>query len=107
MPNGGSSDARLLICRVGTKACGLPLEHVLETMRPLPVQTLPSVPPFVMGVAIVRGNPTVVLDARRLLGGSGASTPPGRFVSLKLGSRNAALLLAAGLAIDTVFKERQ
>ena len=35
---------RLLTCRVGRKVCALPLEQVLETMRPLPVEALPGVP---------------------------------------------------------------
>jgi purine-binding chemotaxis protein CheW len=97
---GKSSTRRLLICRVGAKLCGLPLEHVRETMRPLPLHELGHMPNFVSGVSVIRGEPTPVLDARRLLGSS-ADAEPGRYVMLALGQRRAAL------AVDDVLGVRQ
>jgi purine-binding chemotaxis protein CheW len=52
----------------------------------------------VLGLAIVRGSPTPVIDAGRLLGAS-ASTPA-RFISLKMEER------AAVLAVDAVLDIR-
>jgi chemotaxis protein methyltransferase CheR len=75
---------RLLICRVGTKVCGLPLLRVIETMRPLPVEPLGQMPLFVNGLALIRGRATPVLDARTLLGSPSAAAP-GRYVTLDLG----------------------
>lgn len=102
MTDGGgkSGSRRLLICRVGTKLCGLPLEHVRETMRPLPLHELGHMPSFVSGLSVIRGEPTPVLDARRLLGSS-ADAAPGRYVTLALGQRRAAL------AVDDVLGVRQ
>lgn len=96
---------RFLLCRIGLSIGALALRNVRETMRPLPVEPLKGAPPFVLGLAIIRGFPTPVVDANRLLGPSASwSTPvlspsPARFVSLKLGERTAALAVDAVLGI--------
>lgn len=91
----------LLICRVGTRLCGIPLEHVLETMRPLPVEPLGHLPDFVEGLSLIRGRPTPVVDTQCLLGGSVEPRNRARFVTLRLGERYAAL------AVDAVLGVRQ
>lgn len=99
---GGHGEARaLLICRVGARLCGIPLEHVVETMRPLPVEPLSHLPAFVAGLALIRGQPTPVLDAQRLLGGHVEQQRRARYVTLRLGTRSAAL------AVDAVVGVRQ
>jgi len=92
----------LLICRVGTRLCGLPLEHVVETMRPLPVEPLAHLPAFVDGLSLIRGCPTPVLDAQRLLGAEGTPQGRGRYVSLRLGARSAALAVDAVVGVRHV-----
>src|SRR5882757_3377917 len=99
---GRSGMKRLLICRAGSKMCGLPLEHVLETMRPLPVQPLAQMPDFVLGVAVIRGRPTPVVDTRQLLG-SPAEHPPGRYVTLGVGEHAARV---TAFALDSVLGVR-
>jgi len=84
---------RLLVCEVGRRACGLQLEHVVETMRPLPLEPLASAPVFVSGLAIVRGEPIPVLDLRRLLGSTTAPESARRMVILRLDARRAGLLV--------------
>jgi len=74
------------------------LEDVREIMRPLPIEPLSGSPPFVLGLAVVRGFPVPVLDAGRLLN-STASSSPLRFVSLKLGERTASLAVDAVLDV--------
>lgn len=59
---------RALLCRVGALVCGLPLEHVVETLRPLALSPLEGMPPFVSGLSIIRGLPVAVVDLGRLLG---------------------------------------
>lgn len=84
---------RLLVCEVGRRACGLSLDHVVETMRPLPLEPLASAPAFVSGLSLVRGEPIPVLDLRNLLG---SATQPGsarRMVILRLEARRAGLLV--------------
>jgi purine-binding chemotaxis protein CheW len=97
----GSSSC--LLCRMGGMLCALPLEHVEETMRPLPVEPLAGVPSFVRGVALVRGIPTPVVDAALLLG-SAASHPtqPTRFVTVKAGTRRVALAVGAVLGVVAI-----
>jgi purine-binding chemotaxis protein CheW len=95
---------RLLICRVGTKVCGLPLLRVIETMRPLPVEPLGQMPLFVNGLALIRGRATPVLDARTLLGSPSAAAP-GRYVTLDLGREHGERV--AALAVDAVVGVRR
>ncbi len=101
--SGGTSGAkRLLICRAGAKVCGLPLEHVLETMRPLPVEPLAQMPDFVLGVALIRGRPTPVVDTRQLLG-SPSERPPTRYVTLGFGEHAGRV---TAFALDSVIGVR-
>jgi purine-binding chemotaxis protein CheW len=89
----------LLVCRVGTRLCGIPLTHVVETMRPLPTEPLPHLPDFVEGVALIRGSPTPVLDAHRLLGAELEPRAHQRYVTIRLGTRCLALAVDAVLGI--------
>jgi purine-binding chemotaxis protein CheW len=92
----------LLICRVGSRVCGVPLAHVVETMRPLPVEPLAHLPSFVDGVSLIRGRPTPVLDARRLLGQEGERGARSRLVTLELAERSAALVVDEVLGVRSV-----
>jgi purine-binding chemotaxis protein CheW len=89
-----------LLCRVQTKLCALPLECVLETMRPLPVEPLSGAPQFVPGLAMIRGEPVPVVDAARLLGAEGAR--PARFVSVRAGERRVALAVDSVLGVRSI-----
>ena len=92
----------LLICRVGTRLCGIPLEHVVETMRPLPLEPLSHLPAFVAGISLIRGLPTPVLDAQRLLGGDAELAAHQRYVAIRLGARRAALAVDAVVGVRHV-----
>ena len=59
-----------LILLAGDQLCALPVGHVGETMRPLPVETLAGGPPFAPGVSVIRGQPTPVVDLAEVLGRS-------------------------------------
>jgi len=85
---------RVLLTQVGARYCAVPIEHVVEILRPLPIESVSHALPFVLGVAVIRGAATPVLDAGGLMGG--ALRSPGRFVALKIGAR------AAALAVDAV-----
>jgi purine-binding chemotaxis protein CheW len=78
-----------LLCRVGTLLCALPVDRVVETMRPVPLDALAGAPPCVLGVAIIRGIPVPVVDAARLI--NEEATDAGRFVLLRAGHRHLAL----------------
>jgi purine-binding chemotaxis protein CheW len=94
--NSGSRDSWLL-CRAGTHLCALPLAHILEVMRPLPVEPLADAPAFLRGIAVIRGAPVAVIDLGRLLGQ--AKTAPARLVTVRVGGRILALAVAEVLAV--------
>jgi purine-binding chemotaxis protein CheW len=86
----GPSRPNVLLVRAGSRLCALPLACVVETLRPLPTSPLAGTPASVSGVAVVRGEPTPVVDLDALLGSPGGA-PPARFVIVRLGERRAAL----------------
>lgn len=100
MPNAPSPSPSFLLCRSGTRLCALPLETVRETMRALPLEAVPGMPPFLSGLAVIRGAPVPVLDLACLLGAPAAGAPAGaRFVTLELGRRQVALAVDAVLGV--------
>jgi purine-binding chemotaxis protein CheW len=89
-----------VVVRAGTQLCALELAHVVEVMRPLPVEPLPGVPDCVLGVALVRGAPVPVVALEALLGPTRSDAAPARFVSLRVGEQRAAL--AVGEVVGVV-----
>jgi purine-binding chemotaxis protein CheW len=90
-----------LVSRAGGKRLALPLADVVEVMRPLPVARLEGAPGFVLGAAVVRGAPVPVIDAGALVG-DGEARAPARLVSLRVGTRRAALAVEALLGIHAL-----
>lgn len=94
----------MLVTRVGGFACALPIAHVIETMRPLPVEPIGGAADdalaLVDGLAMIRGAPVPVVDARRLLGVSGAAAT--RFVVVRVAQRCVALAVDAVLDVKLI-----
>lgn len=90
-----------LCVRAASFTCALPLADVVETMRPLPVKSLRGAPFHVLGLALVRGQPSVVVDVSLLLGGQ-AAAPAHRFVSLRTEGQPMVLAVEAVLGIRHV-----
>jgi purine-binding chemotaxis protein CheW len=88
---------RSLVVAVQTRVCAVPLEHVVETMRPLPVESIAGMPAFMRGVSIIRGVPTPVVDLGALLGAP--SNTFERIATLRLGDRQVALAVNAVLGV--------
>ena len=86
-----SESSLVLVVTVGARICALPLHHVVETMRPLPIEPVAGTPGFVCGVSVIRGTPTPVVDLKVLLENGENSAGYGRFVTLKLGERRVAI----------------
>jgi purine-binding chemotaxis protein CheW len=84
------SAGTVLLVRAGARVCALPVEHVVETMRPLPAAPLSGTPVFVRGAAVVRGQAVPVIDLEAFLGERTAQ-PARRFVLVHCGKRAAAL----------------
>ena len=87
----GLDDHSVLIAKVGALTCAIPIAHVVETMRPLPVEPLGRGAAYVRGVAVIRGVATVVIDTANLL--ATTSTGTKRFVIVRTGDRKAALMV--------------
>ena len=59
-------------------------------------------PFFVRGLSVIRGTPVPVVDVAALLAGTPLQGVPGRFVTMNLGSRQAALAVDEVLGVRTV-----
>jgi purine-binding chemotaxis protein CheW len=84
------TESRALLCQVGSLICALPLEHISETMRSLPLEPLQGMPHFVAGLSIIRGVPVPVVDLARLLGNDDGA-PRTRLVVVRARERRVAL----------------
>lgn len=89
--------ATLLVFRTGATLGALPVEHVVETMRPLALTPIASAPAYVAGAAVVRGEAVPVVDLARLL--TGAPAPVQRWISLRSGARPAILAVGEVLGV--------
>jgi purine-binding chemotaxis protein CheW len=93
----------LLVCRTKARVCALPIEHVGEIMRPLPIERLPGLPPYILGVALIRGQATPVLDLAGLL--DQAESRLGRFITIKVAGRPLALAVTQVHGVVTVARQ--
>jgi purine-binding chemotaxis protein CheW len=80
--------------------CALPLDSVVETMRPLPIEPIADAPRSVLGLSIVRGAAVPVVDIAALLGDPQPS--PQRLVTLNTGTRIVALVADAVLGVRSI-----
>ena len=102
--DGGATNASLLV-RVRSRLCAFPLEHVLETMRALPVDSVAGTPSCVRGLALVRGAPVPVLDVARLFGDGETDDRlegSGRFVIASVAERRVALLVDGVMGVRSL-----
>lgn len=102
-----SESLSALVFRVQGKLCGLPLSHVIETMRALERTSLAGAPPFVLGMALVRGAPTLVVSASALLGGGEGATARGAIPSRRWIALRTSTGAAAVLEVDEVVGVRE
>lgn len=106
-----AAQGAMLVTRVGGVTCALPIEHVVETLRPLPVEplgrcgdeALALALALIEGVAMIRGAAVPVVDARKLLGLPGE--PATRFVVVRAGQRRIALAVDAVLDVVAIDRE--
>ncbi len=79
----------VLLVTTGAVRCALPISSVVETLRELPLRSFKGMPPFVLGVSVIRGEALPVLDLARLFGGT--SIGPARLVVVWAGQHKVAL----------------
>jgi len=97
MLNLGAQGKKALIVALQTRVCAIPLTHVVETMRPLPMERIAGTPAFVQGVAIIRGTPTPVVDLGAILGIP--IRDAGRLVTLHVANRQVAVSVSAVIGV--------
>jgi purine-binding chemotaxis protein CheW len=92
----------VLLVRARTRLCALPIERLVETMRPLPTTPFAGAPSFVLGVARIRGAAVPVVDLGALLGSREPSQAT-RYLALRLdGSRRVALAVEAVVGLRSL-----
>jgi purine-binding chemotaxis protein CheW len=87
-----------LIVAAGSRACAIPVSHVVETMRPLPIELIGVAPRFILGLTVIRGVPVPVVSLEAIVG-SGGTGAISRFVALRLGERAVALAVTAVIGL--------
>ena len=97
-----------LVFRADTHLAAIGLEHVTEVLRPLPVEELAGVPPYVRGICVLRGRPVPVVDIGLLLGGERTASEDraARFVGVRTGPQTAVLAVDTVVGIRDVPMER-
>jgi len=99
-PREAASRIPVLLVRARSLGCALPLSATVETLRPLPVQQVQGMPPFVRGISVVRGHPVPVVDLGLLLGLPEPAHPT-RYVTVRAGGGELALAVEAVLGTST------
>jgi purine-binding chemotaxis protein CheW len=89
-----------LLCRAGSHCFALPMPHVIEIMRMLPIKSLVGAPPQVRGICMIRGAPVPVIDAGLLFDEQGARCE--RLVTVRTGDRTIAFATEAVLAVEKI-----
>ena len=89
---------RFLLVRAGGRTCALPVSFIIETMRIVPMQPVAGAPDALLGLSIIRGEATPVVDLAALLGGS-RETQENRLVTIRAGERTVALAVQGVLGI--------
>jgi purine-binding chemotaxis protein CheW len=67
------------------------LASVIEIFRPLPIQSIPGLPSFVLGISLIRGEATPVVHLNALVNGEEPAGSTTRFVLLRVEPRPIAL----------------
>ena len=75
----------------GERFC-VPLESVTKIERVPPIVPVPRTPPFVRGIASLRGEIVTVVDLRSVIGGAPSTAPPHGLLVLADGPRRVAIL---------------
>lgn len=96
-----------LVVRAGEQLYALPVKHVEETMRPLPLSGVAGAPPFVRGVAVIRGIPVPVVDSAAVLAnGDQPLSSETRFVALRIAARRVALSVREVIGVRQIDRKQ-
>ena len=89
-----------LLFRVQSRLCALPVEHVIETMRALPIEAMAGAPVAVKGMSLIRGAPVPVVALSVLL--DDGPTNSSRFITVRTGRDRIALMVDSVLGVHRI-----
>jgi len=98
MTGNAASTRPFLICHSGTRGCAFPLEHVVEVMRALPLESFPAIPSFICGLSMIRGALVPVVNLAMLLGDANCDDVT-RYVTVKTAHRVAAFAVGSVVGV--------
>jgi len=91
----------VVLFRARRHLCAVSVTHVQETMRPLPITPLAAMPIFILGLSLIRGATTPVVDVGAVLGGEDAPKTT-RFITLCMNERCVALAVESVLGVREI-----
>lgn len=98
-----ASEQRFVLFRLGQQDFAVPLEHVLEISRPLPITPVPNTPDWLLGVANVRGDIISMVDLTTFFGlGSPEQSSRGRLIVARAADLVVGLIVAEVAGIRPV-----
>lgn len=89
-----------LLCRAASHNFALPVPHVVEAMRKLPIEPLAGAPPIVCGLCVIRGAPTPVVDTAMLFDGERSHGE--LLITVKTGTRTVAFAADAVTGVKAI-----
>jgi len=92
----------VLLFRMQTVVCAMPISHVSEILRPLPYETFKDLPPFISGVSVIRGTPLPVLNLNYLLGHEEKNSHMQRFIIIRNEDTHLACLVDEVIGIENI-----
>lgn len=95
----GGPSIPILVVRAGAQLCALPVQSIVETLRPGAISPVRGAAPFIRGVTAIRGAAVPVVDLSALLG-SGSSAQGTRLVVARAAARRVALWVDSVLGIS-------
>jgi chemotaxis signal transduction protein len=90
-----------LLLKLDSARVAIELSHVAEIMRPLPLEPISQMPPFMLGLSVIRGSPVPVIALDAVLGGK-CNESVGRFVTLHIDTRMIALAVKDVLGVGSI-----
>jgi purine-binding chemotaxis protein CheW len=95
---------KVLVFKSRELTCAISIESLVEIMRPLPIKLIPDVPSIILGVSIIRGMPTPVVDLGAVL--SSGDGEIRRFISVRVRDRQVALAVDHVVGIRRIESSR-
>lgn len=99
-------DDRAVLFRIGAQLAAIPIGHVVEIMRTLPIDALADLPRGVLGVSRIRGEVVPVVDGSIVLNGAPGERRA-KLILLRAGDRRVALAVDEVEGVHVLSREQR